>query len=141
MTSGAGHPRASFEAVLSSLRRRRDVEVGRQPSATAFRLAEDERTMGFAAIADVAFEDIGQERTEPLPSDATDAIASELALSGIADPERLRALRRRFMWANHPDRRPDLPRALADRRVAIANMLIDRALRVVRADGRRGPRE
>jgi hypothetical protein len=31
------------------------------------------------------------------------------------------------MWNNHPDRRPDVPRELANRRVAIANMLVDRA--------------
>ena len=38
-----------------------------------------------------------------------------------------RLARRRFMWANHPDRRPDVPPALANRRGAIANMLIDQA--------------
>ena len=31
------------------------------------------------------------------------------------------------MWANHPDRRPDAPHDLVNRRVAIANMLLDRA--------------
>jgi hypothetical protein len=32
------------------------------------------------------------------------------------------------MWENHPDRNPELPASLANRRVAIANMLVDRAL-------------
>ena len=31
------------------------------------------------------------------------------------------------MWDNHPDRRRDLDRDLANRRVALANMLLDRA--------------
>jgi hypothetical protein len=31
------------------------------------------------------------------------------------------------MWRNHPDRCSEAQRPLADRRVAVANMLIDRA--------------
>ena len=62
------------------------------------------------------------------PSDDPAAIAAELNLSDALSPEALNRARRRFMWENHPDRRPDLSRELANRRVAIANMLIDRAL-------------
>ena len=62
------------------------------------------------------------------PSDDPDSIAAELGLSGAATPDDLNRARRRFMWNNHPDRRPDAPRELANRRVAIANMLVDRAL-------------
>ena len=39
------------------------------------------------------------------------------------------------MWVNHPDRRPDAPRELANRRVAIANMLLDRAEAALKANG------
>jgi hypothetical protein len=56
------------------------------------------------------------------------AIAAELGLGEALSPEALNRARRRFMWENHPDRRHDLSRELANRRVAIANMLIDRAL-------------
>ncbi len=42
------------------------------------------------------------------------------------------------MWANHPDRRPDAPRELANRRVAIANMLLDRAEAALAGKRRRG---
>lgn len=132
-----GHPPVSFEAVLSSLRReyRSGSAAGSrgEPFATAVFLADGESARGFTAAAEFAFEDFAPEQ---LPSDAPDAIACELALPGNADPARLHSLRRRFMWANHPDRRPDLPRDLANRRVAIANMLIDRALEAKRRGGR-----
>jgi hypothetical protein len=61
------------------------------------------------------------------PSDDPDAIAAELDLAAAINASDLRRARRRFMWANHPDRRPDVSPALANRRVAIANMLVDRA--------------
>ncbi len=61
------------------------------------------------------------------PSDNVDAIAAELGLTGALTHGELNRARRRFMWNNHPDRRPDVPRELANRRVAIANMLVDRA--------------
>ena len=66
---------------------------------------------------------------EPAPplTDDPDAIAAELGLSGAPTLAELKRARRRFMWANHPDRRPDAPHDLVNRRVAIANMLIDRA--------------
>ncbi len=55
-------------------------------------------------------------------------IARELGLPDAATPDALQRARRRFMWRNHPDRRQDIPADLANRRVAIANMLVDRAL-------------
>jgi hypothetical protein len=63
------------------------------------------------------------------PSDNVESIAAELDLPGAFTDEDLKRIRRRFMWNNHPDRRPDVPRELANRRVAIANMLIDHAQR------------
>ncbi len=125
----------SFEAVLSLLRR--DPASSRPFVATSF-LGDGAPACGFAAAAELAFEDFspetGTESAKPQPSDDVDSIAIELALSGVSDSARLQSARRRFMWANHPDRRPDLPRDLANRRVAIANMLIDRALKLTRPD-------
>jgi hypothetical protein len=63
------------------------------------------------------------------PSDDLDAIAAELELASFSTSDEFHRARRRFMWRNHPDRRPEIPAALANRRVAIANMLIDRALK------------
>ena len=65
------------------------------------------------------------------PSDDPDSIAAELGLTGALTHDELNRARRRFMWNNHPDRRPDVPRELANRRVAIANMLVDRAQRAL----------
>ena len=65
-------------------------------------------------------------------------IARELNLSSIATAESLNRLRRRFCWENHPDRYPDIPEAVANRRVAIANMLIDKALTRLGASRRQG---
>jgi hypothetical protein len=52
-----------------------------------------------------------------------------LGLTSFSTSDEFHRARRRFMWRNHPDRRPEIPAALANRRVAIANMLIDRALK------------
>jgi hypothetical protein len=60
-------------------------------------------------------------------SDRPEAIALELGLDRLSSEEELNRARRRFMWRNHPDRRNHAQRGLADRRVAVANMLIDRA--------------
>jgi hypothetical protein len=56
-------------------------------------------------------------------------VAAELGLSRASTPEQLQQLRREFMWRNHPDRRPDLPAQWSNARVAIANTLIDRAIK------------
>lgn len=62
------------------------------------------------------------------PPEATDpaAIALELRLDG-ADLPRLAEIRRRFAFANHPDRVPARLRAHALERMQVANMLIDEA--------------
>ncbi|HYA72764.1 MAG TPA: hypothetical protein VEF36_06370 [Roseiarcus sp.] len=72
------------------------------------------------------------------PSDNADSIAAELGLTGALTHDELNRARRQFMWNNHPDRRPDVPRELANRRVAIANMLVDRAQSAL-AERRRAP--
>ena len=55
-------------------------------------------------------------------------IAQELRLAALSTLEDIKRVRRRFMWENHPDRWPEIPVSLANRRVAIANMLIDDAM-------------
>ena len=63
----------------------------------------------------------------PRLSESLEAIARELALDNIRTLAELSALRRLFMWRNHPDRVDEAQRGAATRRVALANMLIDRA--------------
>jgi hypothetical protein len=77
------------------------------------------------------------EPAAPLTDDP-EAIAAELGLSDALTLADLSRARRRFMWMNHPDRRPDAPREFANRRVAIANMLLDRAEAALAANRRRG---
>ena len=77
------------------------------------------------------------EPTPPLTDDP-DAIAGELGLGKAPTLAEISIVRRRFMWANHPDRRRDAPRELANRRVAIANMLLDRAEAALAVKRRRG---
>ncbi len=62
----------------------------------------------------------------PRLSAAPEDIAVELGLAALKSVGEVAQARRRFMWANHPDRRADLDRDLANRRVAVANMLLDR---------------
>ena len=76
------------------------------------------------------------EPAAPLTDDP-DAIAAELGLSAAPTFAELSRVRRRFMFANHPDRRRDAPHELANRRVAIANMLLDRAEAALAAPRRR----
>ena len=75
------------------------------------------------------------------PGDDIATIARELGLAEARTPEALHRARRRFMWQNHPDRCPEIPGKLATRRVALANMLVDRALNEIagRNGGRRNP--
>ncbi len=80
----------------------------------------------------------GAAKTASAPSDDPAAIAAELGLTNALTHGELNRARRRFMWNNHPDRRPDVPRDLANRRVAIANMLLDRAQNAL-AGRRRAP--
>lgn len=133
--------RVSFAAMLDALR---DDEFGPDiafvdPLAKAPPFLWDCEP---AAILARAHEYVGQELAEEslpepapraapivLPSDDAEAIERELGLATIATRSGLLRARREFMWANHPDRRPEWPSDLATRRVALANMLIDRALR------------
>lgn len=93
------------------------------------------------AVASAAprFDSIAPPTEPPAPlTDDPDAIAAELALGHAPTLAQINIVRRRFMWANHPDRRRDAPRELANRRVAIANMLLDRAEAALAVKRRRG---
>ena len=68
----------------------------------------------------------------PHPSVDPDDIARELGLRGRKKAVELDALRRRFAFANHPDRVAPELRAVAMERMQIANMLIDEAKRARR---------
>jgi hypothetical protein len=75
----------------------------------------------------------GEERPEgaqPPYAPADDAsVATELRLASARTGEDLKRIRRSFAMRNHPDRVPAWLRDEATRRMTIANMLIDRAIR------------
>ena len=62
----------------------------------------------------------------PPPSAEAEDIAAELNFLSLRNLDDIARARRRFMWENHPDRRTDLDRELANLRVAIANSLLDK---------------
>jgi hypothetical protein len=65
----------------------------------------------------------------PNPADTSAEIAAELGLSAPLTPDQLASRWRDFVWRNHPDRQPLHARERANTRVAIANILYDRARR------------
>jgi hypothetical protein len=72
-----------------------------------------------------------------LPKDESpEGILRELGLTDRFTREEIGRARRLFMWRNHPDRHGEAERENATRRVAIANMLLDRAQ--ARLAGERG---
>lgn len=72
------------------------------------------------------------------PSTKLEEIALELKLKTLSTPKDIARARRQFMWDNHPDRRRDLNCDVANRRVALANMLLDRAQRRLKAYSQAG---
>jgi hypothetical protein len=112
-------------------------------AGAAFPLGESDAgdAQGMDSVLDCFVEDASptpEEYDLPL-SDDPQTIAQELGLDRAANEEDLNRARRRFMWRNHPDRRGEAQRGLADRRVAVANMLIDRARAKLAAARRNTP--
>jgi hypothetical protein len=81
-----------------------------------------------AALAWLDDQDDGKPSPEPAPVEITpELVLRELGPTEDLTVEELNRMRRLYMWRNHPDRRGEAQRESATRRVAIANMLIDRA--------------
>ncbi|HZT48842.1 MAG TPA: hypothetical protein VFA64_12765 [Hyphomicrobiaceae bacterium] len=73
------------------------------------------------------------------PRSLEEAVAMELQLEDIREPADLERARRRFAFRNHPDRAGPLYRDEALRRMAVANALVDEALKAARARYRGAP--
>jgi hypothetical protein len=81
-----------------------------------------------AALAWLDEQDEPSPAAEPAPTEVTpELVLKELGPTEHLTLDELNRLRRLFMWRNHPDRRGEAQRESATRRVAIANMLLDRA--------------
>jgi hypothetical protein len=127
-------PNPAFEAALDEVRRADALEarsfvnplVSASPPTGGAAIHSgshlDQALDWIAELDDASVPD------DPVSSDdSVEGVASELGLSTSLTREDLNRARRRFMWRNHPDRRAEIGREIANRRVAIANMLIDRA--------------
>lgn len=96
------------------------------------RMPDDRRERSYVPLERLA-RLYGEERpegTQPPYTPADDAsVAAELRLATARTGEDLRRIRRSFAMRNHPDRVPAWLREEATRRMTIANMLIDSAMR------------
>lgn len=127
-------PDAGFEAALDEVRRADAFEApsfvnplasASPPTGSATIRSAPDLDQALDWIAEL---DDSTPASDPLSTDdSVEGVAAELGLSPSLTREDLNRARRRFMWRNHPDRRDDIGREIANRRVAIANMLIDRA--------------
>ena len=145
---------ARFRQVLAEVARAHQDEMGEEAELSGFPGplrastifpfdAALHATTGGGSHWDAALAWI-EEQDEPNPTpapppaapDTPESILKELGpIEGLTIDE-LNRLRRLYMWRNHPDRRGEAHRESATRRVAIANMLLDRAQSLL-AGGRR----
>lgn len=139
-------PGARFREILAEVRRAKknfdqpDEEgegstFAANPLANAiFSIDDRPATAGGGSPWDAALDWIdapaeGAEAVEPPPPAnlSAEAILDELGLTENLTFDELNQVRRLYMWRNHPDRHGEAHRENATRRVAIANMLVDRA--------------
>jgi hypothetical protein len=125
-----------FDQVLAAVERAAGTEAGER-AAAAYRgrivleclleQAEHAARPSHDALSELYVE---KPQHSPLhePTHYT-SVAEEMGLRPGLTARELNASRRSFALANHPDRMPPASRDEATRRMAIANILIDRALR------------
>ena len=125
---------SAFQEILADVGRsqsreeRGDRRLANPAAGAAFPFVGAWRTASVWLNNEELFEsDEPPQTAEPPSSDDPEAIARELGLDQALNEKDLDRARRRFMWRHHPDRCEESQRAHADRRVAVANMLIDRA--------------
>jgi|SRR6185437_11102546 len=133
--------RHAFEAALKAAERDDAVAGGSAAAPPSLSFAGLVSTLGAAPAASHSLWEFAAVWTPeadppapepPRPSAGAEDIARELTLAALRTPADVARARRRFMWENHPDRRADIDRSLANQRVATANMLLDRALAMLR---------
>lgn len=147
--------RVTFEHLLSGLQRSRASpepdpaapETFANPLASAaLPIGDEAADPGVADLWDYAAawapdSEADEAPASPAPGDDVEAIAKELDLANASTRGEIHRARRRFMWKYHPDRRPDISADSAGRRVAVANMLVDRALEALSNRGPAGSKE
>jgi hypothetical protein len=140
-------PEAEFRRILGDVRRgvvsdddpsrqEREFAIGAPSLSLESLFSIDEATAPGDASHWAAALAWLEDQDEPAPSapaprqpkdESPEAILDELGLSERLTYDEISQLRRLYMWRNHPDRHGEAERENATRRVAIANMLLDRA--------------
>jgi hypothetical protein len=142
MPAPGGGSRETFASLLDSRERAAGgpaAEAPRRPKAAAHAMGailgsapERVEPPPIDAIGSLtrvyADETAAAEPVDP-PACHPEALARELQLEPGMSPRDLERIRRNFALANHPDRVAPPDRDLATRRMALANVLIDQALR------------
>ena len=137
-------PAAPFDSVLDELSRRHEAPSASlspahpAPAAPAggWTYAAAETPAVFSSVAaaemyvdpDVPFTTANRSVEE--------AVADELQLSDALEPPDLERIRRTFAYRNHPDRVGPAHKMQASRRMTVANVLIDQALKAAKARAR-----
>jgi hypothetical protein len=88
------------------------------------------------AAVNSAYNDADASAVNDDPRSLEEAVALELQLEAIHEPADLERVRRRFAFRHHPDRVDPLHRQEALRRMTVANVLVDKALKSARARSR-----
>jgi len=131
-----------FDVVLDQLIERGGAEV--EPSRRRATLAYDWSSLA-APAAPAAYVTANRLYIDTDWSDAAEAaaiarartveetVALELQLSDNLEPAEMERRRRLFAYRNHPDRFGPSQQAVALQRMTIANVLVDRALKLARS--------
>ncbi len=104
-------------------------------------LAEAAAPIAIDAVAgemyiDTDWPDATQAAPQEAPRSVEEAVTLELQLSDDLEPSELERRRRTFAYRNHPDRFGPAHQAWALRRMTVANVLIDQALKTARSRAR-----
>jgi len=138
------NPAAPFQTVLDQLHRQQGALGGAisrrrvMPACDwAYPAAEVTPASSVAAAAEMYIDgDISGTTPKGTPHSVEEAVARELQLSDDLEPADLERIRRRFAYRHHPDRASPAHKAPALRRMTVANVLVDQALKAARARSR-----
>jgi hypothetical protein len=136
-----------FHVVLDRLMNQADAPGGASarlrpmPGCDWVSLAEAAAPMEVDAVSGQMYIDTDwpyatQAAPQGAPRSVEEAVALELQLSDDLEPSELERRRRTFAYRNHPDRVGPAHQDWALRRMTIANVLVDQALKTARSRAR-----
>jgi hypothetical protein len=134
---------APFDLVLDRLGKQQDAPNGATshsrvvpPGDWPYPAADVPPVSPAAATAQMYDLDMAGAVAKATPRSIEEAVTQELQLSDDLAPADLERIRRTFAYRNHPDRVGPAHKMHALRRMTVANVLIDQALKTARARAR-----